>query len=337
MKSLLGISSTLLLLLSLLASSSVSAQEYKKITRLGTSEAVCVGGVETEADLQNYVANNEDAVRAILADSGWMGNSDDFIKAIANGEAFDASYPSGTRMAWMGAKKGGQYVALPYREWAGSTSMDAFQLNLSSGCQIYELAIPKACCNIALVSVSPDNSAECQPVAAAPVAAASTSEPEASKAIGLVPFIGLFAGSETRPRFEEAWQMDMKDSSSIYGVKAGLMKGLSPKTSAFAALSYYDRGGINSGNTYPEDNIALDIGLDRKISERAFIGGGIGAWNIDDSDYRDASLFGHVGGDIGSSNFQWILEGRIFDSDSDTHDSISDNKMFSAGIRYLIR
>ena len=32
---------------------------------------MCSGGVETAADLQEYVANNPGAIRAILADSGW--------------------------------------------------------------------------------------------------------------------------------------------------------------------------------------------------------------------------------------------------------------------------
>ena len=319
----------------------VSAQQYKKFTRLGTSQSICPGGVETAADLQKFAANNPNAIRSILANSGWAGNAEDLLAAIANGEMTERAYPVGTKLAWMGAKVDGQYVANPYREWAGAKSFEAFQLSLSSGCQVYDIAIPKACCNVSLISVAPDNSSACQPVAAvapvaesAPLAAAPVAD---KKALGLIPFFGLFAGSETRPRYETAWDMDMKDSSGIVGVRAGLMKAISAKTSVFGQLSYYDRNGINEGNVYPEDNLAFDIGLERKLSEKAFIGGGIGAWNIDDSDYRDTSIFGHVGANIGKSNFQWFLEGRVFDSDSANHDSISDNKMFSAGVRYLLK
>ena len=245
-------------------------------------------------------------------------------------------------MAWMGFKVKGQYQANSYREWAGSKSFEAYQVNVSSGCQVYEIAIPKDCCNVALMGVTPDTSDQCvapTPVAPAPIAAADTADtaPRAAKAGALIPFIAAFVGTETRPRFEPAWDMDMRDSSGVVGVRAGLMKELSAKTALFGQLSYYDRSGINEGNVYPEDNFAIDVGLERKLSERAFIGGGIGAWNVDDSDVRDASLFGHVGGDIGKSDLQWFLEGRIFDSDSDNHDSISDNKMFSAGLRYLIK
>jgi len=318
-----------------------SAQQYKKITRLGTSQAMCSGGVETAQELQEYFANNPSQIRSVLANSGWTGNADDLLAAVANGEMIERAYPVGTQMAWMGAKVKGEYVANPYREWAGSKSFEAFQVNVSSGCQVYHIAIPKACCNVSLISVAPDTSTACQPPVAAavkevePVAAP---EPVAAKeSLALFPFFGLFAGSETRPRFETSWGMDMVDASGVVGGRVGLMKPLSAKTAVFGQLSFFERNGINEGNVYPEDNLALDIGLERKISERAFIGGGVGVWNIDDSDFSDASLFGHVGGDIGKSNFQWFLEGRVFDSDSDVSDSISDNKMFSAGLRYLIK
>ena len=255
----------------------------------------------------------------------------------------EQSFPKGTKLAWMGSKKDGKYVALPYREWAASTPFEGFALNVKSDCQVYEMVIPKACCNVSLAAVSKDMSAECNPDVAklAPAEETKVVEPTApvveEPALKLIPFVAAFAGSETRPRFEPAWQMDKKDASGIYGVKAGLLQQLSQKTSLTGTVSYYERNGINPGNIYPEDNFAIDLGIERKLSERAFIGGGIGAWNVDDSHFRDTSLYGLVGGDFGKSNLQWFLEGRVFDSDSDTHDSLSDNKMFSAGIRYLIK
>ena len=319
-------------------SSAVFAQEYKKVTRLGTSQSVCVGGAETVADLQAFFASNPERIRSIVADAGWAGSADDLLEAVANGEVTETSYPVGTRMAWMGAKVNGQYVANDYREWAGNQSMEAFRVDVSSGCQVYHMAIPKACCNVSLISVAPDTSEECRPTPPPVAAPAAAPEPVVEKAapLALIPFFGAFAGSETRPRFEDAWQMDIKDSSGIIGIRAGLMKEISEKTALFGQLSYYDRQGINEFNTYPENNLALDIGVERQLSQKAYIGGGIGAWNLDDSDFRDPSIFGHVAGDIGASNLQWFLEGRLFDSDSDL-DSLSDNKMFSLGLRYLVR
>ncbi len=333
-------------------SAPASAQQYKKIARLGTSQSVCTGGVETAQQLQTYFANNPGVIRTILADSGWSGSADALLQAVANGEMTETSFPAGTKLAWMGSKKNGKYVALPYREWAGAEPFEGFSLNIKSNCRVYEMAIPKACCNVSLIAVSDDPSSECSvksvvsavgedaPATLAPAAVAKDplDQPlSKTPALGLVPFIGAFLGSETRARFEPSWQMDMRDASGVVGLKAGLLKKLSEKTSLTGVLSYYDRQGINDGNIYPEDNFAIDIGLERKLSEHAFIGGGIGAWNVDDSDFSDTSVYGLVGGDFGDTNFQWFIEGRVFDSDSQTLDSFSDNKMFSAGLRYLIK
>ena len=324
--------------------SQANAQEYKKIKRLGGSQAICRGGVNTADELQAYYASNPDAMRNVLAASGLSHVADDALAAIAAGNFSENAYPVGTRFAWMGARESrgsSNFVSLPYREWAGAKAVDSFQLNVSSGCTVYHFAIPKICCNMALVSTRPDDSEACQPKPVAAPAPAPEPQPvvaaaEPSPVLALIPFIGAFVGSETRPRYEEAWDMDMIDTSGLYGLRAGLIKELSPKVNLFGQLSYYERDGVNFYNTYPEDNIALDIGLERKLSDKAFIGGGIGAWNVDDSDYRDMSLFGHVGGDIGASALQWFLEGRVFDTDSH-EDSLSDNKMLSAGLRYLIK
>lgn len=329
------------------ASQTASAQQYKKFTRLGTSQAVCSGGVQTEAQLQNFFANNPSAIRQLLNDSGWSGSADDLIAAVAAGNLNVRSYPVGTRLLFGSAKVNGQYVAKPYREWAGNKPFEAFQFDLRSGCKVYDIIIPKACCNVSLASVVNDTSPECTaPVAAvaAPVTAiapaAAVKEPVSvpkKAALGLIPFLGAFAGTETRPRFETNWQMDKRDSSGIVGLRAGLLKEISAKTAVFGQASYVDRQGINGGNVYPENNFAVDLGLQRKLSEKTFIGGGVGAWNVDDSDFRDASLFALVGGDLGKTKLQWFLEGRVFDSESDILDSISDNKMFSAGLRYMIK
>ncbi len=319
--------------LSLLAfgAHSVSAQEYTKITRFGTSQSMCAGGVEDLDGLKEFITENPQAFADVVANSGAGVSAQAIVDAIMAGDVVETSFPVGTKLAWSGAKVKGQFVANSYREWAGKQSFPAFAVNVSTDCQVYSLAIPKACCNLSLLSVAQDDSAACAPEPE--VAAVEEQAPE----LGWVPFLGAFAGTETRPRLETAWQMDMRDSSGIVGLRAGIMKQLSEKTSAFTQLSYYDRQGINGGNVYPEDNFAVDIGLERRLSAKAFIGGGLGIWNIDDSDFRDASLFGHVGGDFGASNWQWILEARVFDSDSKMLDSISNNRMFTAGVRYIVK
>ena len=324
-----------------LGSQAATAQQYKKVYRFGTSQSVCRGGVETEQQLQDFFANNPAAVEEILADASWTGNSADLFAAVANGDLVERVYPTGTKLLWSGSQDAGKFVAKPYREYAGKQSFEAFHVDLQSNCEIHHIVIPKACCNVSLVSVTTDTSAAC----AAPeplVEPLVEPEPEpevAPKAdpLALVPFIGAFAGTETRPRFEPAWSADNRDSSGVIGIRAGLLKELTAKTSLLGQVSYLERQGVNNGNVFPEENFSIDIGVEHKLSERAFIGAGIGAWDVDDSDFRDASLYGIVGGDIGKTNLQWFLEGRVFDSDSETLDSISNNRMFSAGLRYLIK
>jgi len=131
--------------------------------------------------------------------------------------------------------------------------------------------------------------------------------------------------------------MDNRDSSGIIGVRVGLLKELTPKTSFVAQASYLERQGVNNGNVFPEENFSVDVGVEYKVSQRAFIGGGVGVWDIDDSQFSDATLYGIVGGDIAKTKLQWFVEGRVFDSDSETLDSISNNRAFSLGLRYLIK
>ncbi|MBT8114271.1 MAG: hypothetical protein KJP04_02765, partial [Arenicella sp.] len=159
----------------ILLSPTVTAQQYKQLSRMGTSEAVCSAGVQNLQQLQQFFNDNSAAVRSILSDSQWAGSADALFAAVAAGNVMEGSYPVGTKMAWMGANVKGQYMAKPYRQWAGSKSFAAYKVNVSSGCQVYEIAIPKECCNISLVSVSPDNSSECtSPNATAGLGAGTT-------------------------------------------------------------------------------------------------------------------------------------------------------------------
>ena len=319
---------------------SAHAQSYKKLTRLGTSESVCVGGIETAEQLQDFFANHPSRVRDIVADAGWAGSADVLIEKVAAGDFVERAYPVGTRLQWMGGNKKGKYVALPYREWAGSESLPAFQVLVTNDCQVHEIVIPKACCNVSLGSVTESTAAECQPEPEPVAVTPPPVEPEPVEEVSplaLVPFFGAFAGTETRPRFEFSWEQDVRDSSGIVGLRAGLMKPITDKTSVFGQVSYYERQGVNEGNDFPDENFSVDIGLEHRFHPRTFVGAGVGVWDVDDSDFSEASLFAHIGGDIGASNFQWIIEGRVFDSDSDELDSISNNRAFTAGIRYIVK
>ena len=362
-----------------------SAQVYKDVTRLGTSQAICSPGIETAEELQAFFANNPQAVRNIMNSAGWSGNADDLFAAVAAGDFTERPYAPGTTFQWMSARKGGTEVALPYRRWAGAEAFSGFEVNLVSNCQEHQIVIPKACCNVSLIGSSPvaagqpnlttsvtndtltvcsDEGANVRLVypsgqtqalaldgngcwsgdlpsgtytleAEGPGQCGTPASARATiveKERGLIPFVGAFYGTETRPRFETAWAMDMRDSSGIAGINVGVLGPINDNLNWLVQAGYLDRSGINEGNVYPSNNWFIDVGLERKIGERGFFGGGIGIWNVDDSDFEDASVFLHGGSYIGNTSLQWYLEARAF---FDELDEIDDNKVFMLGLRYL--
>ncbi len=169
------------------------------------------------------------------------------------------------------------------------------------------------------------------PLAAAIQAAVATPPAAAKHEAGFIPYVSLFAGSETRLRFEPMWQTQNEDDASVFGVNAGFLKPLSGSLSLFTHIGYLDRDGVNTRYVYPNDTIFWDIGIDHKIGKTGFIGAGIGYWNIGDSEYDETSFLVHGGSSIGGSNAQWFVEGRIFE------DNVSSDNMTSAGIRYLFK
>ena len=289
------------------AMSNAIAQEYYQVKRLGTSNAVCKPGIETAEQLQSFFANNPEAVSAILADANWSGNAQDLFDAVAAGDFTEVSVPVGSRFQWMSAREKGAFVAKPYREWAGKAPVSAFEVKVVSEGQEHHIVIPKVCCNVSLVS--------------------SVELPDRS---GF--FIAPFIGTETRMRYEPAWDMDMKDSSGVHGIRFGMNKQFSENLDWFAQVAYLRRDGINEFNVYDKHSLSLDVGVDRYFKNNMFLGAGVGIWNLDDSDYDSASVFAHVGGQIGQSkNAQWFAEARVFEGDID---DIGDNNMLSVGIRY---
>jgi len=127
------------------------AQQYEAFSVLGTPSALCRPGIETGSELQSFFANNRELVEQVLADANWQGDPVDIFAAVAAGEFTEGNYDKGSKFQWISQKEAGKGVALPYRIWAGEESFAAFELNIESQCQIHQLVIPKACCNLSLV------------------------------------------------------------------------------------------------------------------------------------------------------------------------------------------
>lgn len=287
-------------------SAGTALAQYTEVKRLGTSEAVCKAGVKSPAEFQAWTAANSSTVTAILADAGLSASAADALLAvIAKGEFSEKSYAPGTKLQWMGANKKGKLKALPKRIWAGKEAFVGYTMQVTDNGSTYEITVPKVCCNFSLLSVT-----------AAPVAKKRTIEP----------FIALMAGSESLKRYEAAWDMNMQDSSGFLGVRLGAKIPAGKNLSFVPALGFIKRNGLNEGSVYPESSAHIDFGLEKQISDKIFVGAGLGIWDANRSDYREASIFVNVGGKL-NETADWFAEARKIDADDS-------GTAIGAGIRY---
>lgn len=302
-----------------LTSNIAQAENYTKITRLGNpTTAVCKGGVSSKHELQTFINNNQSLVNEILSSSGWSGNPDDFFTAIAAGEFVDVSYDNGQTFAWMGQRKGKKGVAKPNKIWAGKGSVDSYELSLNSNGSTHRIAIPKICCNVALISSTPIP----QPVAApAPKAVA----PVIAKTL---PFLAPFIGAEKRHRAE-----CVDTSSTVYGLQGGILKPLSDRTNLLLALGWAQNDRESSFSS-----AFADIGVETKVGDNGFVGGGVGLWDFNNSDDSDGSVFVQGGAGLpwnsDKIDWQWFVQARVF---TDTLDETSNNRLASIGLRALFK
>ena len=167
-------------------------------------------------------------------------------------------------------------------------------------------------------------------IAAAPIAAA----PIAKKAAGIIPFIAPFIGTETLMRYETRWEMDMRDSSGLVGLRAGAKFPIAKSLYLVPAVGIFSRTSVNEGIDFPEEGASIDLGIEKYVSETFFVGAGVGIWNVDDSEFDQESFFINAGGDISKST-EWFVEARGIESDNvDGKDGFSDNHAYNAGVRF---
>ncbi len=137
------------------AASTVYAQEYKDITRLGTSAAISRPGPRDGDQLKRIFQRNRADYEKVLREANWPGNPEDLFRAVENNQFSEAQYPVGHTFEWMAVRKRGVAVpSVPVR-WAGTAPFEAFEIRVDSNNRAYRFLIPKACGNLALVSSGP--------------------------------------------------------------------------------------------------------------------------------------------------------------------------------------
>ena len=310
---------------SLIASADAFAK-YKEVHRLGTSEAICRGGVKNAAEFQAWTAANKSAIASILSTTELAGQEDLIVTEIANGNFTEKSYDPGSKFKWMSGNKKGVPTALPERIWAGKEAFIGYELFIEVNGSRYEIVIPKVCCNFSLASIETLPKPEPKPVVVAPKPEPQPEPEPIAKKKGITPFIGLTVGSESIERFEESWEEFIQDSSGFVGLRAGLKIPVGGDWSLVPSLGVIDRNGINDGNIFPETTFNVDFGVEKQFTEKFFAGAGVGIWNVDESDFREGSVYINGGVSI-TKNFDWITEARYIDADSS-------GTAISTGIRF---
>ena len=303
------------------------AQDYKTIKTMGISNPVCDGGINNPAELQKYVTENREDFINMVSTSGWPGDSDALISAITAGDFNDVMLPIGTEFEWMGVRRRttGDADTVTKLRWGGDAPVDAYSIETVADGNVYTFVIPKVCCNLAMLTQ----------VTEAPVEEVAEVVEEAPAAAGVLPFIAPFIGYEDRVRDEcpedpgEAYGdgHQTQNDGAIAGAILGLLKPLNDRTSLLAQL-----GGAYNFDDSTHSTAFADIGVNHKVGEKGFVGGGIGIWDINDSDNTDGSFFLQGGVDAfetSKGKAQWFAEARAL------FDEPGDNTIFMTGMRFF--
>ncbi len=157
-------------------------------------------------------------------------------------------------------------------------------------------------------------------------------EPEAK----LDPFFTLFVGNERR------WRPGIEDASTEgasdfeHDRSAALLGGTFGVAYPFAdgGAQVFGQGGV-AINLRDSENSSLfaDVGIDKLFEGGAFVGFGVGIWDITHSDTVDGTIFVHGGWKM-NDKAQVFVEGRLFTS---MLDMIDNNYIYMGGIRYFFK
>lgn len=154
------------LVIGMLAASTAWAQAAKPAAGPESHNAVRLGGptrfgpaMRNVAALQKTFAQPrmQADLRKAFAQAGIESVTDQFLKAIADGNLKEVSVPVGARMQWMASRspRTRQPHVLYNVTWAGKKPFDAWEIVIDDLNRTYTFWIPKVCANIAVSTSEP--------------------------------------------------------------------------------------------------------------------------------------------------------------------------------------
>lgn len=123
----------------------------------------------------------------------------------------------------------------------------------------------------------------------------------------MIPFVAGVIGAQSRTR--DLCYCIKDQTEGLVGGRGGLMYPITDRLSAFGQIGAFANTEDSKWST-----LHADVGLEMKVGESGFVGGGLGLWDINNSLYRDPTAFIHGGVDtpwkFGDGTVQWFIEGR---------------------------
>lgn len=127
-----------------------------RLTSIGGPSSFVSSPLESETELRELFREEREIYEEVLRRAGWKGDADDLFEAIAEGPIEDEPFPVGDRLHWMAFRPGEDSAGvLEDVEWAGDGPLAAYRIRFPSAGREWELVIPKACGNLALLGSSP--------------------------------------------------------------------------------------------------------------------------------------------------------------------------------------
>lgn len=328
--------------------------EYRVARRLGGVTTRISPPLADRAALQRLATNPRLArdLRKALADAGLSEIADDVLATMAAADASrvrDVSFPIGGRLEWMSLRRKGAVNLLRLVQWGGAAPFRAFEFTVEGRDRVYTFVVPRACGNLSLVKseakaappapapVPPPAPAPPPPPPPAPVAPpapavvapppAPVMEPAPVASLDRIhPFIAGYFGKERRVRDEFLGGR----CAPLFGVKGGVLWDVGENWMIGPAIGV-------AANLRDGDNSSFFAELEANYvtASKAYIGTGIGVWDVFDGDTIAPTALINFGVPImrSASDGKLFLtgEGRLFLNEIN---EIDNNYMFWGGLRY---
>ncbi len=134
----------------------VLAVEHRS-TRLGNPATRFADPLKTPDDLRRVLLDEKlrDDVASILRQSGYLGDLEDFRKALTSADIREVQFPVGALLPAMSTRIKGRPFLLRDVRWAGRKPIDAYEFTFISLGRRYKVVTPKPCSNFWVEEVLP--------------------------------------------------------------------------------------------------------------------------------------------------------------------------------------